>query len=177
MRVTVPHHKTCWMMPNNYPKWWNNLYGLFYLHSLPWTLPSELYYVERDLKVKQFVKLPTCKRSHQVEGPMSVSLKLPLVPYTVWVNSKGCGKTADAQAHKNFHCLYEPLHEKICFCHMWTTKAQNFKTIASLCSWAGRFESYLAATPENRFSHDMAHMNSFSHEPAHLSLNKLFKLW
>ena len=30
-------------------------------------------------------------------------------------------------------------------------------TQASLCCWAYRFESYLVANPEDRFSHDMAH--------------------
>ena len=35
---------------------------------------------------------------------------------------------------------------------------QNFKTLARLCSWAGRFESYLVANPEDGFSCDEAHM-------------------
>ena len=71
------------------------------------------------------------------------------------------------------HRKNEPRHEKTCFCHMRTTKAQislriravwsaplfslpgecytcsfyiqKFKTLASLWSWAGRFESYLVA--------------------------------
>ena len=30
--------------------------------------------------------------------------------------------------------------------------------LASLCSRAGQFESYLVANPEDRFSHDMAQM-------------------
>ena len=34
---------------------------------------------------------------------------------------------------------------------------QNFKTLASLCLWAGQFESYLVANPEDRFCHDVAH--------------------
>ena len=37
-------------------------------------------------------------------------------------------------------------------------KIQNFNTLAYLCSWAGRFESYLVGNPEYRFSHDVAHM-------------------
>ena len=86
---------------------------------------------------------------------------------------------------------FEPLHEKTCLCHMRWTKAQirsacpsaqsdqhlccslsgfnntstcysqNFKTVASLCTWAGQFESYLVKSPEDRFSHDMAHLGSF----------------
>ena len=35
---------------------------------------------------------------------------------------------------------------------------QNLKTLASLYSWAGRFESYLVANPEDKFSHDEAHL-------------------
>ena len=31
-------------------------------------------------------------------------------------------------------------------------------TLASLCSWAGQFVSYLVTNPEDRFSHDAAHM-------------------
>ena len=38
--------------------------------------------------------------------------------------------------------------------------SQNFKTLASLCSWAGRFVSYLVTNPEDRFSHDEAHIYS-----------------
>ena len=33
----------------------------------------------------------------------------------------------------------------------------KFKTLASLCSWAGRFESTLVANLEDRFSRDEAH--------------------
>ena len=33
----------------------------------------------------------------------------------------------------------------------------DFNTQASLCCWAGQFESYLIANPEDRFSHDVAH--------------------
>ena len=30
----------------------------------------------------------------------------------------------------------------------------KYKSLASLCSWAGRFEYYLVANPEDRFSRD-----------------------
>ena len=33
----------------------------------------------------------------------------------------------------------------------------NFLTLASLCSWAYLFESYLVENPEDRFSGDEAH--------------------
>ena len=41
---------------------------------------------------------------------------------------------------------------------------QNFKTLACLCSWAGRLESYLVANPEDKFSRDEAH-TLISHHP------------
>ena len=34
----------------------------------------------------------------------------------------------------------------------------NISRLAGLCSWAGRFESYLVGNPEDRFSHDEAHI-------------------
>ena len=35
---------------------------------------------------------------------------------------------------------------------------QNFKTLSGLCGCADRFESYLVANPEDRFSRDEAQM-------------------
>ena len=35
----------------------------------------------------------------------------------------------------------------------------NFMTLASLFSWADRFESYLVENPKDRFSCDEAHMS------------------
>ena len=40
----------------------------------------------------------------------------------------------------------------------YTCFIQNFKPLARLCSWAGRFESFLVGNPEDRFSHDVAHL-------------------
>ena len=34
--------------------------------------------------------------------------------------------------------------------------------LASLCSWAGRFVSYLVANPEDRFSRDVAQIMWYS---------------
>ena len=34
----------------------------------------------------------------------------------------------------------------------------KLKTIASFCGWAGLFESYQVANPEDRFSSDEAHI-------------------
>ena len=39
----------------------------------------------------------------------------------------------------------------------------NLKPLASLYSWAGQFESYLVAKPEDRFSRDVAQLSSQSH--------------
>ena len=35
---------------------------------------------------------------------------------------------------------------------------QNLKPLASLYSWAGQFESNMVVYPEDRFSHDVAHI-------------------
>ena len=55
-----------------------------------------------------------------------------------------------------------------------TCYSRNFKTLASLISWAGRFESYLVANPKDRFSRDVAHimvlMNRTSEPVCFLSL-------
>ena len=40
------------------------------------------------------------------------------------------------------------------------SKSKNFKPIASLCSWASRFESYLVANSKDRFSRDEANADS-----------------
>ena len=39
-----------------------------------------------------------------------------------------------------------------------TCYSRNFKNLASLCSCAGRFESYLVANPKDWFSRDEAHI-------------------
>ena len=43
--------------------------------------------------------------------------------------------------------------------------------LASLCRWAGRFESYLVTNPNNRFSHDVAHVIWFKKGDIHLLLH------
>ena len=93
----------------------------------------------------------------------------------------------DVKEHSNKQTIdqvsFELHHEKSCLCHMQTTKAQislhiwsapllfvawivwippltiaKISDLASLISWAGRFESYLVANPEDRFSSDGAHL-------------------
>ena len=86
------------------------------------------------------------------------------------------------------HTEIEPRHEKTCLCHTRTTKVQislrilavwstpllfaawivqylyytccsrNFKTLASLRSWADRFKSILVANSEDGFSRDEAQL-------------------
>ena len=45
-----------------------------------------------------------------------------------------------------------------CLDNTTTFYSRNFKTLASLCSWAGRFESNLVANPKDRFCRDEAHI-------------------
>ena len=44
-------------------------------------------------------------------------------------------------------------------------KSKMSKTLDSLCSWAGWFEFYLVAIPEDRFSHYIAHMSCYMTKP------------
>ena len=63
-------------------------------------------------------------------------------------NNKG----ADQPAH-----LRSLISTFVVRCLDSTCYGQNFKTLASLCFWAGWFESTLVANPEDRFSRDVAH--------------------
>ena len=54
-----------------------------------------------------------------------------------------------------------------CSCYI-----RNFKPLASLWSWAKRFESYMVAHPEDRFSHDEAHF--FEHPLYNILLSFMF---
>ena len=58
---------------------------------------------------------------------------------------------ASMQSDKRLYCLLLRWYNTYSSC------IQNFKTLASFCSWAGWLESYLVANPEDRFSHDVAH--------------------
>ena len=59
---------------------------------------------------------------------------------------------ASAQSDQRLCCSL-PGYYNTSTCYNW-----NFKPLASLCSWAGPFESYLVANPEGRFSHEEAHI-------------------
>ena len=62
-------------------------------------------------------------------------------------------RSACASAQSDQHLCYLLLTYNICSFYM-----QKLKTLASLCCWAGRWESYLVGNPEDRFSHDVAHI-------------------
>ena len=47
---------------------------------------------------------------------------------------------------------------------------QNLKPLASLCRWAGQFESYIVGNPKDRFSHGMAHVLTYGPRLANLVL-------
>ena len=66
---------------------------------------------------------------------MSHVVRKPVLPYA---NNKG----ADQPAHP-------------------PSLIQNFKTLASFYRWASRFESYLVANPEDKFSYDEDHTIMF----------------
>ena len=54
---------------------------------------------------------------------------------------------------------------------------QNFKTLASLCSWKGRFVSYLVANLKDRFFRDEAQMSSEKEIKAFFPFLKKKKKW
>ena len=98
------------------------------------------------------------KSWYPVNKPMEIILK-PMemshvmrkpVPY---VNNKDANQPAHLHSLINtfiVHCLDSIISV--------LAKIQNFKALSSLCSWAGRFDFYLVANPEDRFSCDMAQL-------------------
>ena len=76
----------------------------------------------------------------------------------LYTNSKG------ADQHAHLHSLISNLlfaawiHHSTLVIPILACWIQNFKPLVSLCSWAGLFESYLAAKPKDRFSHDEAQL-------------------
>ena len=64
-------------------------------------------------------------------------------------------------------CLYSLISTFVIHCldnliPMVATGISEISRLASFCRWAGWLESYLIATPEDRFSHDVAHTFSFN---------------
>ena len=59
---------------------------------------------------------------------------------------------ASTQSDQHLCCLLPRQYNTSTCC------SRNFKTVASLCSWAGRFDSYQVANPEDRFSRDVDHI-------------------
>ena len=116
------------------------------------------------------------------------SLSSSLVKCLLLVQEVLCSDPChDIPMSRAVHCLklrliIEPRHEKTCFNHMQTTKVQLSLRISTfavlyldsiiqlasiskisrllscLCSWAGRFESYLVANPKDKLSCDEALM-------------------
>ena len=62
-------------------------------------------------------------------------------------------RSARACAKSNQHLYYSLLRQD----NLSSFYIQNFKSLASVCSWAGRFEPYLVRNPEDRFSRDEAY--------------------
>ena len=74
-------------------------------------------------------------------------MKKPVLPYA---NNKGPDQPT--QSDQRICCSLPRQYNISCFC-IW-----NLKPLAGLCSWAGRFESYLVENPEDRFSRDEAQL-------------------
>ena len=69
-------------------------------------------------------------------------------------------KCAGQPAHQ--HSLISPFAFHYLDSTMPLVSLSKISRLAGLCSWAGRFESYLVGNPKDRFSRDVAHFkNSF----------------
>ena len=71
------------------------------------------------------------------------------------------------QQRRRSACASAQSDQRICYSllRQYNTSSfysRNFNTLASLISWAGRFESYLVANPEDRVSCDEAHIIIFT---------------
>ena len=74
--------------------------------------------------------------------------------YSICEQQRRRSACASAQSDQRLCCsLIRQSHDDTYTCY-----SHNFKTLASLCSRADRFESYLVANPEGRFSRDVAQM-------------------
>ena len=72
--------------------------------------------------------------------------------YVLCKQQRRSSACASAQSDQRLYCLLPTLYNTSSF------YTRNFKPLASLCSWAGQFESYLVRNPKVRFSCDMAHL-------------------
>ena len=79
--------------------------------------------------------------------------KAYLMPYA---NNKGAVQPAHWQSDQCLFCLLLRQNDTITGCNGCI---QSFNTLASFCSWTGRFESYLVVNPPKTFSHEVAQLN------------------
>ena len=73
--------------------------------------------------------------------------------FMLYANNKGADQTA--HPHSLISAFVVRCLDSIIII---TCYNQNFKPLASLCSWAGWFEFYLVRNPEDRFSRDVAQL-------------------
>ena len=81
---------------------------------------------------------------------MSPIMRKPVLPY---MNNKGAGQSAHPCSLISAFVVHflDSIIPLVFY-------IQNFKTLASFCSWAGRIESHLVGNPEDRFSRGVAQL-------------------
>ena len=95
-----------------------------------------------------------------------VVLRVQCIGYISHVMRKPVYAICEQQRRRSA-CTFAQCDQRLC-CSLprsYTASSfyvRNFKTLASFWSWAGQFESYLVANPEDRFSRDMAHIRKKS---------------
>ena len=72
------------------------------------------------------------------------------------------------QQRRRSACASTQSDQRLCcslpgYCNTYTCYRRNSKPLASLCSRAGRFESYQVENPEDRFSRDKAQIENSHH--------------
>ena len=93
-----------------------------------------------------FIKIYKLNMSHVMRKPV----------LAIWEQQRRRSACAFTQPDQHLCCSL------LRWYNTYTCQIQNLKTVAGLCSWAGQFESYLVGNPEDRFSHDVAHIFTYS---------------
>ena len=120
---------------------WSSLIWVYTVCRRPWSDCSS----RSDLGLHCLPR-PDCPKTQEHYGIWATSWENLFMPY---MNNKG----ADQPAHPcSLISTFVVCISSFCI--------GNFMTLASFFSWADRFESYLVENPDDRFSHDKAHIIS-----------------
>ena len=87
-----------------------------------------------------------------------------LIYFTVWTSSRENLSSGVCGQHRcRPACASQQSDQRLCYWlfgkyHILTCYGRNFSFLASLCSWAGWFESHFVGNPEDRFCRVESHI-------------------